>query len=1029
MSDETDDESSWSYWGETPEDNMDNTDSLPHEPCLTADFSEPAEKRLASREQSMSPQPIPSSGPKPRPLRMKVQDGQQAGEKCYGRVPRTGQLVVGAVPKGCKAGDRFLVMYVPTVAASALPSESSEPQALLAAEKAAEKAADLSQVLDVAELLALLHSSHWGSITPPVRPLRFQEPIRQVLFREPRKHKRRQKLSVGSVDRWKNSGGNKAVITIPIPVHLQRNHSNVLVMRHGRVLRADGSQLHYRQWSVGMLLPGGALEEPPRDAADCVIYRAFSEQQDMQVGVAAPVTIAGGTAINASGASTPPTPCPDPSWPARNFFAELDFSLLDARLAKRTFDKPRFQDEPNKKAKSSRAPFLAGLMALAVVGAISVMIQTLSGVSSKPTKQKSAPAPIECPFKCFSDGSACQSCTECDGIVAMACAPTADTHCVAWSENSNRSTFHLPQFGATFNVGPTVFVFGGVGAAAPAEESGAMQSAETDGCPMMDDALSSELWARDSEHEWRLLGGTTVHSWTGAQGPDWAGHGARRPGNAGWPLARSSAASWNIPASVSARNGLSATAAIFSGSFAKPCASRTQQVQDLLHPSDFWAYRNDTNEWTLIGGEQAWEASAIVKVLQQGYSTTLTIGADITSHITATVMWPLGRHDAQTWFHDGSLLMFSGGMDLYVRGPGALSKKGYLLNDYWRMDLSSKDSMMWHNLGGIEAGTEAIPRPQQPGPRVFGATWTTLNRTSGGDTAWLFGGIGLTFSEGGAVMGSAVAAHGDGRRSIDAALDMRSLCDLWVYATTVSDTSSDGGSPWQLVGSCATDALLLSDHGITPSIADASPAVSQMLLIEAMFATTWVDADQNLWLFGGAQCGGGELNGCARTVASGLNPPAAQSGRRRQLDVKETYTDNGMHPVVVPGGYRPGDSSLTGGTDAIVPCSNDLWMFDTTALAWTSHNQFEMVDDDDVLAHSTPGASTAGTLRPWPQNECGAAALRAPESACEGDCRLQAAVELVGGWRDGAFSSCASSGGAGSSGADCSSAAWAFGPT
>ena len=101
----------------------------------------------------------------------------------------------------------------------------------------------------------------------------------QAAFREPRDLQRRQKLSVGKVDRWKNSGGKSAKLTLDIHKDLQRGESNVLVVRHGRILRVDGTEMRYRQWSYGVKLPDGTLREENLEMKcnDVILYQAFTE--------------------------------------------------------------------------------------------------------------------------------------------------------------------------------------------------------------------------------------------------------------------------------------------------------------------------------------------------------------------------------------------------------------------------------------------------------------------------------------------------------------------------------------------------------------------------------------------------------------------------------------------------------------------------------------------------------------------------------------------------------------------------------
>ena len=105
-------------------------------------------------------------------------------------------------------------------------TEANAAAAALAA-AAAEKARNPAQELLVPELLALLHADRWGTAAagPPIRPLRLTvgQPLVDAVYREPRKHKRRQKASVGAIDQWKNSGGKCAKVTLDIPKALQRD--------------------------------------------------------------------------------------------------------------------------------------------------------------------------------------------------------------------------------------------------------------------------------------------------------------------------------------------------------------------------------------------------------------------------------------------------------------------------------------------------------------------------------------------------------------------------------------------------------------------------------------------------------------------------------------------------------------------------------------------------------------------------------------------------------------------------------------
>ena len=267
---------------------------------------------------------------------------------------------------------------------------------------ASQKARDPAHELLVPELLALMRADRWDGTQPPTRPLRLgiQQSITDAIFREPRKHKRRQKVSVGVIDRWKNSGGKCAKLTLDIDAALQRDEANVLVVRHGRILQPGGPQLRYRQWSYGVQLPDGTLREDDLDCVeDLMLYQIFTEET-MQAGMVAPLkrerateakkpvrlkepvqvpacsqplaapALLGGVAEMDFGmlpdaaddrSSAEPT-----DGPARKHIAEMDFGLLPRVVAKRQFNSQQTLHERPRKHKRA-APTAAFLMGVAIL--------------------------------------------------------------------------------------------------------------------------------------------------------------------------------------------------------------------------------------------------------------------------------------------------------------------------------------------------------------------------------------------------------------------------------------------------------------------------------------------------------------------------------------------------------------------------------------------------------------------------------------------------------------------------------------
>ena len=636
----------------------------------------------------------------------------------------------------------------------------------------------------------------------------------------------------------------------------------------------------------------------------------------------------------------------------------------------------------------------------------------------------------------FSDGwTPCQVCTVCPRIATAtaACTRTSDTECTNWVEhpdskpdtwpvNASQHPWHLPQFSSVWSVGTTQeYSFGGISSATPPAED---ITAVGQSCPLEGERVSNELWRKDRDTEtWELVYGAN----TKVQLP-----ATSKVGSFGWPKARSAAAVWDIPTHPSqVYGGRPTLAAIFSGAFPPPCVADDHQqmrVETLLNPSDMWIFVGEQqpqltesfvslsqpwsqqaapaqNMWVLLGGEQSWAEEAnqpFVSTMAKGYTIANAFGEAMSD--TAQVMWPLGRNNAQTWFINGEFLMFSGAMEVFRRAPGdceggnCMVKNAYLLNDYWKLvhlfDDIWNPKAVWKNGGGIVLGTSDTARPQQPGPRMHAATWTSRNAGArmAGETAWLFGGVGSLFSEGGGVVGSAVAVNVNSAASAivettdaDGSLEyqfhdgvgLNTLCDLWSYTEPQPGTDADlQVSPWRLRGSCTDDAQGLARAGV-----ESDNPETNMLLREAVLATTWTDAENHLWLFGGASCktmydfGSGPIYDrsasvlCEDAVAQRLNVTKGPA-----TGAKSVWSKN-----------KP------------TPCKNDLWRFDTTTLEWTAFTYAEHVDR--VLGDTSSRVKGLGS---WPAAECGATALAGGAES------VGSPVVMVGGWRDGAFRTCES---------------------
>ena len=877
----------------------------------------------------------------------------------------------------------------------------------------------------LADVLRLLQPSDSGGQPLPMRPNVIADEMLHgdaCMFRELRSHKRGQGIDVGSkIDRWRNSGGKFHSVLLDIPKHMQVGDHNAVIMRQGNVLRANGSKrLRYRQWYLATSLLDGSTSWPSQDCAtDTMLFHVcttaqvkdqFCPHAKLKMGAEAeakrkrkrkrkPVPLASSSSRRPPAAS-----------PSNCVVEEMDFGLLVEPDSKRLF--PRHE----LRGASWLRRALLGSSVLAVLGVISVYVLGPNGGIAGADETGAMPPPadgITCPPNTFSTGtatSACQTCSVCPpgAITVSTCGDGQDTECMRWATPveleppvNSAKQWHLRQFSVLFHGVRDPFnrplMFGGVGsptsedherlASLPALPPQSPQAF----CPIRGPEFSSELWrapcdfwARGIRGQalpscragdgWKLLGGnkTNVHQ---------VGH--TTAGELGWPSARSAAISLDIP---SASSGQFMDRVVLSGAFPPPCLPPGQQpigVEYLINPSDMWGL-NSGLEWHLFGGEQTWVALSV-----EAFTATMVAGQlesfDFNSG-KQKIPWPLGRHDSHSWIVGGTVLVFSGAMDLYRRDPSACArnestcmvKNSYLLRDWWTrplLSLRDKPGQVWPDRkmecwsrGDLSTSGVVVA---QPGPRLYGATWTIQNRQ-----ALLFGGIGLLFAAGGAVHGSAVAAP------TDAALQR--LCDMWRYED----------SQWQLVGSCSDNTAELARHGLAPS--GTSPDVlarstglehwsqqTHMLLREAVLTTTWVDSSQNLWLFGGARCadGSGGVD-CEAGVAERLNHAASLP----QSTV-----------------YQPAIStrSLQHAAIGAQPCSNDLWRFDTKKLTWSVH----------TYAEYARNPSTAATARSWPEAECGAVALVSSRLNIEkpetpGQFSSSGATLVFGGWRDHLFSPC-----------------------
>ena len=305
-----------------------------------------------------------------------------------------------------------------------------------------------------------------------------------------------------------------------------------------------------------------------------------------------------------------------------------------------------------------------------------------------------------------------------------------------------------------------------------------------------------------------------------------------------------------------------------------------------------------------------------------------------TQGVASSLTIPGGRNSSAFWTDtSGSFWLFGGdGLD------GSPGPSEGLMNDLWKFSPSTNE---WTWIGGnnILSATECPNAvfPDCGWPGVYGAQGTpatsnipggrkqSVTWTDSKGNLWLFGGWGL-----------------------DSLGDLGNLNDLWEFSpstnqwTWVSGSNLAGTSPNGQAGVYGTQGV--------PSANNVPPGLSS--------GTGWIDASDNLWLFGGNGdsptngegfllnnlwefntqtrewtwvngSGSGEVSdpGVYGTmgVAAATNVP---SGRQSATGWTDSHGNLWLF-----GGYGEGTEAACRQTD--VDWLNDLWMFNMSSKEWT----------------------------------------------------------------------------------------------
>ncbi len=293
--------------------------------------------------------------------------------------------------------------------------------------------------------------------------------------------------------------------------------------------------------------------------------------------------------------------------------------------------------------------------------------------------------------------------------------------------------------------------------------------------------------------------------------------------------------------------------------------------------NDLWKYSPGSGQWTWISGSNAINATGV-------YGT---------KGVAAAGNVPGARTYGLTWLDSaGNLWLFGG------TGYGASGASGWL-NDLWKF---SPGSGQWTWVGGSTAvnstgtyGTQGVAAAGNwPGARGIGNGWLDAS-----GNFWIFGGSGY----------GASGANG-------------TLSDLWEYSPTsgqwtwINGPSSTGGT-----GVTGTEGV----------------AAASNIPYPRFLASSWIDANGKLWLFGGNSApglrndlwsfapssgewtwmGGTQSGGVAGTYGTQATAAVANAPGGRQSPVAWVDSSGNLW-LFGGGGY---DSAGTSGS------LNDLWEY------------------------------------------------------------------------------------------------------
>jgi N-acetylneuraminic acid mutarotase len=305
------------------------------------------------------------------------------------------------------------------------------------------------------------------------------------------------------------------------------------------------------------------------------------------------------------------------------------------------------------------------------------------------------------------------------------------------------------------------------------------------------------------------------------------------------------------------------------------------------HLNDLWVFNKSSLEWTWIGGSSVPDQSGTYGTLGKANSSNM----------------PGARENAAFWQTSTGIF--------YLFGGYGLDKNGDIgrLNDLWQYNpftenwtwIAGNDTV---DAPGASGQKGSFSSSFSPSARDGAAFWTDMN-----NNLWLFGGTDHIF---------------------------RDRADLWVFNTTTSEWGWVGGS---LVG---------NEYGnySAPGVGNSSNAPGARHA-----ASTWVDLDGNLWLFGGRGYGNstaqyGNLNDLwMYNISTGIWVYVTGGKTSNNFGVYDVF--GGYSAMNTPGSRLGsvsfvdslGNLQLFGGAGLAAASSlsgylNDLWVFDPELGQW-----------------------------------------------------------------------------------------------